>query len=101
LGSMTEANGVFTVTGSGKIGPEEPPDDMVQNSLYGVLGGLMALIAVAALFATSEYRRGMIRTTFLASPQRGRVLAAKAVVIGGVAYVIGLAAAIVTVIITQ
>jgi ABC-type transport system involved in multi-copper enzyme maturation permease subunit len=100
-GRMTEANGVFTVVGSGKIGPEVPPDDMVQNSLFGVLGGLMALIAVAALFATSEYRRGMIRTTFLASPRRGRVLAAKAVVIGGVAYVIGLASAVVTVLVTR
>jgi hypothetical protein len=100
-GSMTDANGVFTIIGSGKVGPDLPPDDMLQNSLYGVLGGLMALIAVAALFATSEYRRGMIRTTFLASPSRGRVLAAKAIVIGGAAYAIGLAAAVVTVIVTQ
>jgi ABC-type transport system involved in multi-copper enzyme maturation permease subunit len=39
----------------------------------------------------------MIRTTLLASPRRGRVLAAKAVVIGTVTFVAGLAAAGVTV----
>jgi hypothetical protein len=43
---------------------------------------------VAALFVTSEYRRGLIRTKLAASPRRGRVLAAKAVVIGAVSAVI-------------
>jgi hypothetical protein len=100
-GGMTEANGTYTITGSGKIGPETPPDDMVQISLFGIIAGLMALIAVGVLFATSEHRRGMIRTTFLASPRRGRVLAAKAVVLGATTYVIGLVAAIATIIITQ
>nr|BFE73745.1 hypothetical protein GCM10020092_070460 [Actinoplanes digitatis] len=98
---MTEANGTYTLTGTGKIGPEIPPDDMVQISLFGVLAGLMALIAVSVLFATSEYRRGMIRTTFLASPRRGRVLAAKALVLGAVTYVVGLAAAAAAFLITQ
>jgi ABC-type transport system involved in multi-copper enzyme maturation permease subunit len=36
--------------------------------------------------------RFVIRTTFAASPRRGRVLAAKAVVIGAVAFLVGLAA---------
>jgi hypothetical protein len=92
-GNVTEANGAYTIMGGGKIGPELPPDDMVQISLFGVIAGLMALIAISVLFATSEYRRGMIRTTFLASPRRGRVLAAKAIVLGGVTYLVGLAAA--------
>jgi ABC-type transport system involved in multi-copper enzyme maturation permease subunit len=39
---------------------------------------------------TSEYRRGLIRLTFAASPRRGRVLAAKAVVIAAVSFVAGL-----------
>jgi ABC-type transport system involved in multi-copper enzyme maturation permease subunit len=47
------------------------------------------------LFITSEYRRGLIRTTLTASPRRGRVLAAKGVVIGSVSFV---AASIATVI---
>jgi len=42
------------------------------------------------LFIGAEYRRGLIRTTLLASPRRGRVLAAKAVVVGTVTFVAGL-----------
>jgi ABC-type transport system involved in multi-copper enzyme maturation permease subunit len=45
------------------------------------------------MFMTAEYRRGLIRVTFAASPGRGRVLAAKAVVIGTVTFVAGLAGA--------
>ena len=55
----------------------------------------MAIVALGVLFVTSEYRRGMIRTTFAASPRRGRVLAAKAVVLGGVTFVAGLVASLV------
>ena len=55
------------------------------------------MIVVAAMFMTAEYRRGLIRTTLAASPRRGRVLAAKAVVIGAVTFVAGLAAAAVAV----
>jgi ABC-type transport system involved in multi-copper enzyme maturation permease subunit len=53
---------------------------------------------LASLFITSEYRRGLIRTTLTASPRRGHVLAAKAIVIGSVSFVaagIGTAAALV------
>ena len=49
------------------------------------------------MFITAEYRRGMIRTTLAASPRRGRVLAAKAIVIGAVTFVAGLVAAAVTI----
>ena len=45
------------------------------------------------MFMTAEYRRGLIRTTLAASPNRGRVLAAKAIVIGSAAFVTGHAAA--------
>ncbi len=92
-GQHTAANGTFTVTGTGKVGPSRPDDDMVQAALIGVIAGLMALIAVGVLFATSEYRRGMIRSTFAATPRRGRVLAAKAIVLGATSFVVGLAGA--------
>ena len=49
------------------------------------------------MFITAEYRRGLIRTTLAASPRRGRVLAAKAVVLGAVTFVAGLVAAAVAV----
>lgn len=87
---FVETNGTYKVTGTGRIGPQESPDDPVSIALVGVLAGIMALIAVGVLFATSEYRRGMIRTTFAAEPRRGRVLAAKALVLGGTAFALGL-----------
>ncbi len=47
---------------------------------------------VAALFITSEFRRGLVHTTLTATPRRGRVLAAKAIVIGTVSFVTALVA---------
>jgi ABC-type transport system involved in multi-copper enzyme maturation permease subunit len=45
------------------------------------------------MFITAEYRRGLIRVSLTAAPRRGRLLAAKAVVIGAVGFVAGLVAA--------
>jgi len=47
------------------------------------------LIVIATGFVTSEYRRGLIRVTLAATPQRGTVLVAKALVIGAVAFLVG------------
>jgi ABC-type transport system involved in multi-copper enzyme maturation permease subunit len=55
------------------------------------------VVVVAAMFFTVEYRRGLIRVTLAATPHRGRVLAAKAIVIGSVAFITGLAASILAV----
>ena len=58
------------------------------------VGSFAAVIAVGvlgALFITAEYRRGLIRLTLAASPRRGRVLAAKAIVIGAVTLAAGIA----------
>ena len=60
-----------------------------QRTLLGAFAALIAVIVVATMFITAEYRRGLIRTTLAASPLRGRVLAAKAVVIGSVAFAAG------------
>jgi hypothetical protein len=90
----------FTVAGSGDIAPYVPILDPLGLSFKGTLVGLIAVIALAALFITAEYRRGMIRTTFAASPHRGRVLAAKALVIGSVTFVAGLAGAAVALVVT-
>ncbi|MCT2589956.1 DUF1349 domain-containing protein [Streptomyces sp. N2-109] len=91
-GGFTQADGTFTVTGTGDIGRDEFVDDLTRDTLSGVLIGLMAVVALGVLFITAEYRRGMIRTTFTASPRRGRVLAAKAVVIGAATFAAGLVA---------
>jgi len=100
-GSSTQADGIFTVTGSGAIGPGEGPDDPIQNSLFGLFFGVLVLIPVAVLFMTSEYRRPLILTTFGASPRRRRVLAAKACIIGAASFGTGLAAALATYLLTR
>ena len=92
-GRFRQSGGTFTVAGSGDIAPFVPIVDPLQVTLYGTLFGLIAVIALGAVFITGEYRRGMIRTTLAASPRRGRVLAAKAIVIGSVTFVAGLAGA--------
>jgi ABC-type transport system involved in multi-copper enzyme maturation permease subunit len=95
---VVESGGTFTVTGSGDIAPLSADNgETIERTLSGVFTGLIAVIVVAVMFITAEYRRGLIRTTLLASPRRGRVLAAKAIVIGTVTFTAGLAAAIVAV----
>jgi ABC-type transport system involved in multi-copper enzyme maturation permease subunit len=100
---FTATGGTYTLTGSGDIAPEVPgeagtlPSVTIEQSLVGAFIALIAIVVVAAMFFTAEYRRGLIRTTLAASPQRGPVLAAKAVVIGAVAFVTGLVAATVAI----
>jgi hypothetical protein len=90
----SESRGTFTVYGSGDISPYVPIVDIVGGIIKaGSLAGLVALIALSGVYVSSEYRRGMIRTTFAASPRRGRVILAKAIVIGAVAFAAGLAGA--------
>jgi hypothetical protein len=90
---FTESGGRFTVIGSGDIAPQSGAGTEIQRALIGGFAGLITVIVVALLFVTSEYRRPLIRTTLAASPRRGQVLLAKAVVIGSAALVAGLIAA--------
>jgi hypothetical protein len=97
-GSYHRSGGSLVVDGSGDIAPaivqgllgNDTPDSSLS---FGLTVALLVLIVVAAMFITAEYRRGLIRTTFAATPSRLRVLAAKAVVIGTVAFVIAAVAA--------
>lgn len=91
---VVEDQGTFTLNGSGDIAPivAGPGSNTVEQSLIGAFACLIVVIVLGAMFITSEYRRGLIRTTLAASPRRGRVLAAKAVVLGAVTFVVGLAA---------
>ncbi|MEU4555211.1 ABC-2 family transporter [Micromonospora violae] len=91
----------LTLIGVGDIAPRTPGEDVIKQNLTGVYAGLMAIVAVAVLFVTTEYRRGMLRTTFAASPGRRRVLAAKALVIGVVTFVLGLVATVAALLITR
>lgn len=95
-GSVAESAGTFTVTGNGDIAPlTDGPG--IGSTLVGQLVGLVLLIVGAAQSGAAEYRRGLIRTTLLAEPRRGRVLLAKAGVLGAVGFAAGLVAAGVTV----
>jgi len=100
---FTRNAGRYMLTGSGDIAPVTPgpnspfPMVTIGQSLVGAFLGLIAIVVVAAMFFSTEYRRGLIRTTLAAAPRRGAVLAAKAVVIGAVAFVTGLVAAVVSI----
>ncbi|MGW2961049.1 ABC transporter permease subunit [Streptomyces sp. NPDC001220] len=102
-GGFTRTDGGgFTVTGAGDIAPVVGGPVMgvgfsVENFLVGTFAGLIVVIAVGTVFITGEYRRGLLRTTMAATPLRGRVLGAKALVAGGVASAVGLVAAAITV----
>ncbi len=96
----TRSGSTFAVTGSGDIAPVPPgpggalPTVTIEQSLAGVFLGLILIVTVAAMFAGTEYRSGLIRTTLAATPRRGAVLAAKSVVIGAAAFAAGLAGAL-------
>jgi ABC-type transport system involved in multi-copper enzyme maturation permease subunit len=87
-----QAGSRLTVSGSGDIAPATDNTDIVKRALVGTFAGLIALVVIGVMFITAEYRRGLIRTTLTASPRRGRVLAAKAVVLGAAAFAAGLVA---------
>src|SRR5262250_148731 len=61
-----------------------------EQSLFGLILGQLVIAVLGALTITSEYSTGMIRTSLSVMPRRGTSLAAKAVVFGGIALVIGL-----------
>ncbi len=93
------AGGRFTITGTGDIAPivggaanTNYDTGTIADHLVAVIFGLTVLVLIGAMFVTAEYRRGMIRVTLAASPRRGRVLAAKALVVGLVSFVLGLPA---------
>ncbi|MGD0246982.1 MAG: ABC transporter permease subunit [Streptosporangiaceae bacterium] len=94
-GSLRQSGGELSVSGSGDISPLAGNFSVltVQTALFGSFAAMIALIVVGVMFITTEYRRGMIRVSMTASPRRGRLLAAKAVVIGAVSFVTGMIAA--------
>jgi ABC-type transport system involved in multi-copper enzyme maturation permease subunit len=104
-GSVTEVGGRVTVTGTGDIAPSVAGAAgigvTIAQTLIGVFAGLIAVAVVGAMFMTAEYRRGLIRVTFAATPQRGRVLAAKAVVLAAVTFAVGLVSSAVVVTLGQ
>jgi ABC-2 type transport system permease protein len=58
-------------------------------SQAGVAIASLAIVVLGVLCISSEYSSGMIRTSLIAVPKRGRVLAAKALVFAAVTFVVG------------
>jgi ABC-type transport system involved in multi-copper enzyme maturation permease subunit len=63
--------------------------DPTEYSQAGVAIASLAIVVLGVLCISSEYSSGMIRTSLIAVPKRGRVLAAKALVFAGVTFVVG------------
>jgi ABC-2 type transport system permease protein len=61
---------------------------------FAYMFGLVVMMVMAALAATTEYRFGTIRTTFLAVPERTKILLAKTAVVALLAGAIGELAAV-------
>ncbi len=55
----------------------------------GLAIGSLAIAVLGVLCISSEYSSGMIRTSLIAVPKRGRVLAAKSLVFAAVTFVVG------------
>jgi hypothetical protein len=97
VGGSERTGDGFTVTGSGDIAPAVSGAAglgvTITQTLVGTFLGLVLVVVVGVSYVTAEYRRGLIRTTLAANPRRGPVLAAKALVVGAVTFVVGLVAA--------
>ncbi|MEV4249658.1 ABC transporter permease subunit [Streptosporangium canum] len=66
---------------------------------FSALSAIVVMIgagSVGALTVAGEYASGLIRTTFTAVPARGRVVAAKVVVVAGVMLAVGAVVALTT-----
>jgi ABC-type transport system involved in multi-copper enzyme maturation permease subunit len=97
--------GAFAITGSGDIAPLVgdilSPQWAGASIVNGTIVALLFVMVLGGVFATSEYRRGLIRTTFAASPRRERVLLAKAAVAGSAAFAAGALATAIAEVITR
>lgn len=98
--SIIQRGNNFTITGAGDIAPvvAGPGGNTIERGLVGSFAGLLLIVVIATMFVTTEYRRGLIWTSLLATPRRERLLAAKVVVLGVVGFVTGLVAALITVV---
>jgi len=95
---VEESDGTFTVTGSGDIAPGGAEEGQpIERTLIGTFVGAVAVIVVAVTFITADYHRNLNHAAPARPPATWRVLAAKAIVIGAVTFVAGMAAAIVVV----
>jgi ABC-2 type transport system permease protein len=82
--SAATAHGYAKMSVSGKLSW-----DPTAISLDGIGIATLAIAVLGVLCMSSEYSSGMIRTSLIAVPKRGRVLAAKSLVFAAVTFVVG------------
>ena len=96
LAAVTVGFSMFITAGSTTDAGAFPgggDNDIVSDALSGVAMGVIVAAVIGAVAIGNEYTSGLIATTFAAQPRRSRVLAAKAVIVGGCTTAVGVAAA--------
>lgn len=83
----------------GATAAELTPSEVLGAALLGLDAAALVLIVAAASFAGSEHATGLAQPTYLLTPRRGRVLAAKAVVMTVVAVGVAAVAAVLCVLV--
>src|SRR6185437_14832700 len=73
--------------------PTDGPFEPVRSSFGGLVLGQLAMVMLGVTMIGGEYASGMIRATLAAVPQRGMLLAGKAIVLTAVTLTAGLATA--------
>jgi hypothetical protein len=90
-GGVVESGDKLIVTGGGDIGPATMEGGLRADlMLIGGALGLIPVLVAAVTFVTADHRRGLIATSLPGAPHPAWLVAAKAVVIGAVAFVTGL-----------
>jgi hypothetical protein len=88
--------GIGTLTAASLSGDKYVGIPLLGGGLFGLMLGMVCVVTLGVLVVTSEYGTGMIRTTLTACPQRGRVLAAKAIIFFALAFTLTLIACTLT-----
>ncbi len=73
-------------------GANESPGSFIT---WGMMIAPICAVILGALAVTTEYGTGMIRSSFAAVPSRSKVVAAKAILVAGVLFVVGTVTALV------
>lgn len=93
---------LFAAVSRASMGTEGETLMTTAGAVAGVRGfGVMVLMIMAALTVTSEYRFGIIRTTFQATPNRHLVLTTKALLSGVYAAVLTFVLAVIAYVIAK
>ena len=80
---------------AGEIAAGGTGEDAGSFVTWGLIFSQLTALALGTLVVTSEYGTGMIRATVSAVPRRGRVVAAKALLVTGVLFAAGVVTAVV------